>query len=170
MSLQLRRDQSLGTNGSLSTIVYVSPREVRYGLQELEGWVFWREVRERGKERWKKDKSTGQAEREGGQLGSPVHHQIKILQPIPLLGIHTEKTRVERDTCTPVFIAALFTIARTWKQPRCPSADEWIRRLWYMYTLEYYSAIKKNAFESVLMRWMKLEHIIQSEVSQKGKH
>ena len=69
-----------------------------------------------------------------------------------------------------MFIAALFIIARTWKQPRCPSADEWIRKLWYTYTMEYYSAIKKNAFESVLMRWMKLEPIIQSEVSQKEKH
>ena len=66
---------------------------------------------------------------------------------IPLLGIHTEETRTERDTCTPVFIAALFIIARTWKQPRCPSADEWIRKLWYIYTMEYYSAIKKNSFE-----------------------
>ena len=73
------------------------------------------------------------------------------------------------DTCTPMFIAALFIIARTWKQPRCPSADEWIRKLWYIYTMEYYSAIKKNAFESVLMRWMKLEPIIQSEVSQERK-
>ena len=69
-----------------------------------------------------------------------------------------------------MFIAALFIIARTWKQPRCPSADEWIRKLWYIYTMEYYSAIKKNTFESVLMRWMKLESIIQSEVSQKEKH
>ena len=65
--------------------------------------------------------------------------------------------------------AALFIIARTWKQPRCPSADEWIRKLWYIYTMEYYSAIKKNSFESLLMRWMKLEPIMQSEVSQKGK-
>ena len=81
---------------------------------------------------------------------------------IPLLGIHTEETRREWDTCTPMFIAALFIIARTWKQPRCPSADEWIRKLWYIYTMEYYSAIKKNTFESVLMRWMKLEPIIQS--------
>ena len=89
---------------------------------------------------------------------------------IPLLGIHTEETRTERDTCTPVFIAALFIVARTWKQPRCPSADEWIRKLWYIYTMEYYSAIKMNAFESVLMRWMKLEPIIQNEVSQKYKH
>ena len=71
---------------------------------------------------------------------------------IPLLGIHTEETRIKRDTCTPVFIAALFTIARTWKQPRYPSADEWIRKLWYTYTMDYYSAIKKNAFEPVLMR------------------
>ena len=88
---------------------------------------------------------------------------------IPLLGIHTEETRSERDTCTPMFIAALFIIARTWKQPRCPSADEWIRKLWYKFTMECYSAIKKNSFESVLMRWMKLEPIIQSEVSQKDK-
>ena len=89
---------------------------------------------------------------------------------IPLLGIHTEETRIERDTYTPVFIAALFIIARTWMQPRCPSADEWIRKLWYIYTMEYYSAIKKNTYKTVLMRWMKLEPIIQSEVSQKEKH
>ena len=89
---------------------------------------------------------------------------------ILLLDTNTEKTRFERDTCTPVFITALFTIARTWKQPRCPSADKWIRKLWYIYTMEYYSAIKKNAFESVLMRWVKLEPITQSEVSQKEKH
>ena len=89
---------------------------------------------------------------------------------IPLLGIHTEETRIERDTCTPMFITALFIIARTWKQPRCPSADEWIRKLWYIYTIEYYSAIKKNAFESILMRWMKLEPSIQGEVSQKEKY
>ena len=74
-----------------------------------------------------------------------------------------------------MFIPALFIIARTWKQPRCPSSDEWIRKQWYIYTMEYYSAIKNNAFkniafESVLMRWMKLESIIQSEVSQKEKH
>ena len=69
---------------------------------------------------------------------------------IPLLDIHTEETRIERDTCTPMFIAALFTITRTWKQPRCPSADEWIRKLWYIYTMEYYSANKKNKFELVL--------------------
>ena len=69
-----------------------------------------------------------------------------------------------------MFIAALSTIARTWKQPRYSLADEWIRKLWYIYTMEYYSAIKKNAFESVLMRWMKLGSIIQSEVIRKVKH
>ena len=68
-----------------------------------------------------------------------------------------------------MFIAALFAIARTWKQPRCPSTDEWIKKLGYIYTMEYYSAIKRIAFESVLMRWMNLEPIIESEVSQKEK-
>ena len=67
-------------------------------------------------------------------------------------------------------LTVLFTIAGTWKQPRCPSAGEWIRKLWYIYTMEYYSAIKKNAFESLLMRSAKLEPIVQSEVSQKEKH
>ena len=66
-----------------------------------------------------------------------------------------------------MFTATLFTTARTWKQPRCPSTDEWIRKLWYIYTMEYYSAIKKNTFESVLTWWVKLEPIIQSKVSQK---
>ena len=133
---------------------------------------------------------------------------------IPLLGIHTEETRIERDMCTSMFIAALFIIARTWKQPRCPSADEWIWKLWSICTIdycccwvtsvvsdsvrphrwqptrlphpwdspgkntgvgchfllqsiEYYSAIKKNTLESVLMRWMKLEPIIQSKPERK---
>ena len=76
--------------------------------------------------------------------------------------LNAEETKTERDACTPIFIAALFTIAGTWKQPRCPS--------WYMYTMDYCSAIGKNTFESVLMRWMKLKPIIQSEVSQKEKH
>ena len=71
---------------------------------------------------------------------------------IPLLGIYTEETRIERDTCTPMFITALLTIFRTWKQPRYPSADKWIRKVWYIYIMEYYSAIEKNAFESVLMK------------------
>ena len=89
---------------------------------------------------------------------------------IPLLGIYPEETKIEKDTCTPMFIAALLTIARTWKQPRCPSTHEWIKKLWHIYTMEYYSAINENAFESVLMSWMNIEPIIQSEVSQKEKY
>ena len=89
---------------------------------------------------------------------------------IPLLGIYPEETKTEKDTCTPMFIAALFTTSRTWKQPRCPLIDEWIKKLWYIYTVDYYSAIKGNTFESVLKRWMNLESIIQSEVSQKVKN
>ena len=85
---------------------------------------------------------------------------------IPLLGIHTKETKIKRDTFTPMFTVALFTMARTWKQSRCLSANEWIRKLWYIYTMKYYSAVKKTTFESVLMRWMKLEPIVQSEVSQ----
>ena len=84
-------------------------------------------------------------------------------QAIPLLGIFP----VNMITCTPMFIARLFTITRTWRQPRCPLTDEWIQKLWYIYTMEYYSAIKKNIFESVLMSWMKLEPVIQSEISRK---
>ena len=88
---------------------------------------------------------------------------------IPLLGIYPEETKIEKDTCIPLFTAALFTMARTWKQPRCPSTEEWIK-LWCIYTMEYYSAIKRNPFESFLMRWMNLEPIIQSEVNQKEKN
>ena len=88
---------------------------------------------------------------------------------IPLLGIYPKETKIERDPYIPLFIASLFTIARTWKQPRCPLRDECIKRQWYIYTMEYYSAIKRSAFESILMRWMKLELIIWSEVSQKEK-
>jgi len=71
---------------------------------------------------------------------------------IPLMGIHTEETRTEKDTCTPMLITALFIIVRTWKQPRCPSADEWIRKLWYIYTMECYSAIfSSNTFQSLFL-------------------
>ena len=72
---------------------------------------------------------------------------------IPLLGIYPKETKTERDTCIPLFIAALFSTARTWEQPRCASTDEWKNKLWYIYTMGYYSAIKSNAFESVLVRW-----------------
>ena len=88
---------------------------------------------------------------------------------IPLLGIFPEETKIERDTCIPLFTAILFTIATTWKQPRCPSTDDWIKKLWSINTMEYYSDIKRNAFESVLMKWINLEPIIQSKVNRKKK-
>ena len=86
---------------------------------------------------------------------------------IPLLGIYPEKTIIQKDTCTPMFIAALFTVARSWKQPKCPLTDEWIKQIWYMYAMEYSSAIKRNEIELFVMRWMDLESVIQSEISQK---
>ena len=84
----------------------------------------------------------------------------------PLLGTYPEETRNEKDIGTPMFIAALFIISRTGKQSRCPSRDEWIKNLWYLYTMEYYSVIKRNAFESVLMRWMNLEPTIHREIER----
>ena len=87
---------------------------------------------------------------------------------IPLLGIYTEETKIEKDICIPLFIVALFTVARTWKQRRCPSTDEWIKKVRYIYTMEYYSAIERNTFESVLMRRMNIEPIIEW-LSQKEK-
>ena len=89
---------------------------------------------------------------------------------IPLLGVYPEKTIIQKNTCTPMFIAALFTIARSWKQPKCPSTGEWIKKLWYIYTMEYYSAIKRNEIESFVETWMDLETVIQGEVSQKEKN
>ena len=79
------------------------------------------------------------------------------------------KTTIQKDICTPMFIAALFAIARTWKQPKCPSTDEWIKKMWHIYTMEYYSATKGNEIELFVVRWMDLESVIQSEVSQKEK-
>ena len=78
---------------------------------------------------------------------------------IPLLGIYPEETKIEKDRCIPMLTAALFTIARTWKQTRCPLTNEWIKKLWYIHAMEYSSAIKRKALESVLMRWMNLEPI-----------
>ena len=105
------------------------------------------------------------AEKASDKIQHPL--MIKTLQKAGIEGTYVNIIKV---IYTPMFIAALFIIARTWKQPRCPLANEWIRKLWYIYTMEYYSAIKKNTFESVLMRWIKLEPIIESEVSQKEKH
>ena len=89
---------------------------------------------------------------------------------IPLLGIYPEKTINQKESCTKMFIAALFTMARTWKQPKWPSSDEWIKKVWHIYTMEYYSAIKRNEMEVFVVRWMELESVIQSEVNQKEKN
>ena len=88
---------------------------------------------------------------------------------IPLLGIYLYKTLIQKDTCTPMFIAALFTIAKAWKQPKCPSTEERIKKMWYtnIYTMEYYSAIKKNEIMPFSATWMQPEIIILSEVRKR---
>ena len=100
--------------------------------------------------------------------------KLKIELPydpaIPLLGIYPEKAIIQKDTCTPMFIAALFTTARTWKQPTCPMTDEWIKKMWYVYTMEYYSAIKRNKIGLFVEMWLDLESVIQSEVCHKEKN
>jgi hypothetical protein len=90
---------------------------------------------------------------------------------IPLLGIYPKEcdTGYSRGTCIPMFIAALFTIAKLWKQPRCPTADEWMKKMWYLYTMEFYSSLKKNEILSCAGKWMELDNIILSEVSQSQK-
>ena len=100
--------------------------------------------------------------------------KLKIELPydpaIPLLGIHPEKTIIPKETCTTIFTAALFIITRTWKQPKCPLIDEWIKKMWCIYTMEYYLAIKRNKIELFVVRWMDLESVIQSEVCQEEKN
>ena len=131
--------------------------------------------------------------RECGEKGTLLHSwwECKLIQPlwrtvwrflkklktelpydlaIPLLGIYSEKTIIPKESCTTMFIAALFTEARTWKQPKYPSTDEWIKKMWHIYTMEYYSAIKTNEIELFVVRGMDLESVIQSEVSQKEKN
>ena len=99
--------------------------------------------------------------------------KVKIELPydpaIPLLGISPKKTIIQKESCTTMFTAALFTIARTWKQPKCPSTDEWIKKMWHIYRMEYYSAMERNEIELFVVGWMDLEPVIQSEVSQKEK-
>ena len=103
-----------------------------------------------------------------------VLRNLKIELPYdtatPLLGIYPEKTIIQKESCTMMFIAALFTIARTRKQPKCPSTDEWIKKMWHIYAMEYYSAIKRNEIELFVVRGMDLESVIQSDVSQKEKN
>ena len=99
--------------------------------------------------------------------------KLKIELPyypaILLLGINSEKIVIQKESCTTMFFGALFTITRTWKQPKCPSTDEWIKKMWHIYTMEYYSAIKRNEIELFVVRWVNLETVIQSEVSQIGR-
>jgi hypothetical protein len=105
------------------------------------------------------------------QLGSKLQDLgNKCIEEIPLLGIYPEDVPTgNKDTCSTIFIAALFIIARSWKEPRCPSIEEWIQNIWYIYTMEYYSAIKNNGFMKFLDKWMYLENIILSEVTQSQK-
>ena len=105
----------------------------------------------------------------------PILNKLDIVLPegpaIPVLGIYPEDVPTcHKDTCSTIFIAALFIIARSWKEPRCPSTEEWIQKMWYIYTMEYYSAIKKNEFMKFLAKWMDLEGIILSEVTQSQKN
>ena len=129
----------------------------------------------------------------GGEKGTLLHcwWECKLIQPlwrtvwrflkklkielpydpaISLLGIYPEKTIIQKITCTSIFIAALFTKSMSWKQPKCPSTDEWIKKMWYIYTIKYYSAIIRNETGSFVETWMDLETVIQSEVSQKEKN
>ena len=131
--------------------------------------------------------------RECGEKGTLLHcwWECKLIQPLwravwrflkklkvelpydpanPLLGIYPEKTIIQKDTCTPMFTAALFTITRIWKQPKCPSTEDWRKKMLYIYTMEYYSAIKRNEIGSFLETWRDLETVIQSQVSQKEKN
>ena len=89
-----------------------------------------------------------------------VQQSESAIPAIPLLGIYPEKTIIQKDTCTPMFIAALFTVARTWKQPKCPSTEEWIKKMWYIYTIEHYSAKKRNEIGSFVEAWLDLETVI----------
>jgi len=104
-------------------------------------------------------------------VSQKIGHSIPEYPAIPLLGIYPEDIPTyKKDTCSTMFIEALFIIARSWKEPRCPSTEEWIQKMWYIYTMEYYSAIKRNEFMKFLSKWMDLEGIILSEVTQSQRN
>ena len=103
------------------------------------------------------------------KLLKKLNAELPYDSAIPLLGLYLEKTIIRKDTCTPMSIAALFTIAKTWKQPKCPSTDEWIKKMWYIHSMEYYSAIKKYAIMPFAVTWMDLEIITLNKVSQTQK-
>ena len=123
------------------TVSHHGGAEEQGGNPTLPHWGPWQVYPPRGKRHCSQSRFLKKLETE-----------LPLDPAIPLLGIHPEETRIEKDTCTPMFTAVSFTIVRTWKQPRCPLADEWRRKLLYIHTMEYYSAIKRDAFESVLMR------------------
>ena len=109
-------------------------------------------------------------------LGRRVRRFLKKLKlelphdpAIPLLGVYPEETRIQKETCTKMFIAALFTTARRGRQPKRPSSAEWIKKTWHLHTMDYYSAIKSNETDLSVTRWTDLESVIQGEVSQKEK-
>ena len=99
------------------------------------------------------------------EVPQKTENRTTIRPSHPILGIYLEKTINQKESCTSMFTAALFTIARTWKQPKCPSTDEWVKKMWHVYLMEYYSALKRNEIELFIVRWRDLETVIQSEVS-----
>ena len=119
----------------------------------------WRECGEKGTllHCWWECKSIQPLWRTVWRFLKKLNIELPCDPAIPLLGIYPEKTIIQKDTCTPMFTAALFTKARSWKQPKCPSTDEWIKKLWYIYTMEYYSAIKRNEIGSFVEMWMDLD-------------
>jgi hypothetical protein len=107
----------------------------------------------------------------GHQSGISSENLDIALSAIPLLGMYPEYVPTcNKEKCSTMFIAALFTIARRWKEPRCPSTEEWIQKMWYIYTMEYYTAIKNNEFMKFLDKWVDLQNIIQGEVTQSQKN
>ena len=144
---------------------------IRMGIRKSTNNKCWRGCREKGTllQCWWECKLIQPLWRTVWRFLKKLKIELPYDPAIPPLGMYPEKTIIQKDTCTPIFTAALFTIARSWKQPKCPSTDEWIK-MWYIYTKEYYSAIKRNKIGSFVETWMDLETAIQSEGSQKEKN